>query len=119
MAWETPLPGMMVILVRGPVAVGQRADFIVPDMETPALAGVPDDSLLDALVFSSPGPRMQRVVVADVVALPELSADVDLLVEALAGFGAARRAEMIENGEPVTKPSDRKPSARRRKTASE
>lgn len=41
--------------------------------------------------------------------------DVDLLVEALAGFGAARRAAMLEAGDPVTKPSDRKPSARRRK----
>ncbi|MFC5728973.1 MULTISPECIES: uroporphyrinogen-III synthase [Nocardioides] len=41
--------------------------------------------------------------------------DVELLVEALAGFGAARRAAMVEAGEPVTKPSDRKPSARRRK----
>ncbi|WP_408897917.1 uroporphyrinogen-III synthase [Nocardioides sp. R1-1] len=41
--------------------------------------------------------------------------DVELLVEALAGFGASRRAAMIEAGEPVTKPSDRKPSARRRK----
>lgn len=41
--------------------------------------------------------------------------DVDLLVEALAGFGAERRAAMIEAGDPVTKPSDRKPSARRKK----
>ncbi|WP_435772050.1 uroporphyrinogen-III synthase [Nocardioides sp. SYSU DS0651] len=41
--------------------------------------------------------------------------DVELLVEALAGFGAARRAALVEAGEPVTKPSDRKPSARRRK----
>lgn len=48
----------------GGLAVGQRADFIVPDMETPALAGVGDEHLLDALVFSSPGARMLRVVVA-------------------------------------------------------
>lgn len=48
----------------GGLAVGQRADLIVPDMETPALAGVGDEHLLDALVFSSPGARMQRVVVA-------------------------------------------------------
>jgi uroporphyrinogen III methyltransferase/synthase len=41
--------------------------------------------------------------------------DVELLVEALAGFGAERRAALLEAGEPVTKPSDRKPSARRRK----
>jgi uroporphyrinogen III methyltransferase/synthase len=41
--------------------------------------------------------------------------DVELLVDALAGFGAARRAALLEAGEPVTKPSDRKPSGRRRK----
>lgn len=41
--------------------------------------------------------------------------DVDVLVEALADFGAARRQAMVEAGEPVTKPSDRKASGRRRK----
>ncbi len=40
--------------------------------------------------------------------------DVEVLVEALAGFGAARRAALVEAGEPVTKPSDRKPSGRRK-----
>jgi len=41
--------------------------------------------------------------------------DVDVLVDALADFGAARRAAMLEAGEPVTRPSERKPSARRSK----
>ncbi len=41
--------------------------------------------------------------------------DVDVLVEALADFGASRRAAMVDAGEPVTKPSDRKASGRRRK----
>lgn len=41
--------------------------------------------------------------------------DVDVLVEALADFGAARRQAMVDSGEPVTKPSDRKASGRRRK----
>ncbi len=41
--------------------------------------------------------------------------DVEVLVESLAAFGAARRAALLEAGEPVTKPSDRKPSGRRRK----
>lgn len=45
-------------------AVGQRADLCVVDAEAPALVGIPDDHLLDALVFSSPGARMQRVIVA-------------------------------------------------------
>ena len=40
--------------------------------------------------------------------------DVELLVDALADFGSSRRAEMVEAGQPVTKPSDRKPSSRRR-----
>jgi uroporphyrinogen III methyltransferase/synthase len=40
--------------------------------------------------------------------------DIDVLVDALADFGAARRAEMLEAGLPVTKPSDRKPSSRKR-----
>ncbi|MBF4163867.1 bifunctional uroporphyrinogen-III C-methyltransferase/uroporphyrinogen-III synthase [Nocardioides acrostichi] len=41
--------------------------------------------------------------------------DVEVLVEALADFGTARRAEFVEAGLPVTKPSDRKTTARRRK----
>ena len=41
--------------------------------------------------------------------------DVEVLVDALADFGAARRASLLEAGQPVTKPSDRKTSARRRK----
>ncbi len=40
--------------------------------------------------------------------------DVEVLVDALADFGAARRLAMVEADQPVTKPSDRKPSARRR-----
>ncbi len=36
------------------------------------------------------------------------------LADALAEFGAARRAEMVEAGQPVTKPSERRPASRRR-----
>jgi uroporphyrinogen III methyltransferase/synthase len=43
---------------------------------------------------------------------------VEDLVDALADFGAARRAALVEAGQPVTKPSDRKPSARRKATSS-
>ncbi|QIX28150.1 bifunctional uroporphyrinogen-III C-methyltransferase/uroporphyrinogen-III synthase [Nocardioides sp. JQ2195] len=46
------------------------------------------------------------------------SPSVEVLVDALADFGASRRADLIESGQPVTKPSDRKPSARRRATTS-
>ncbi|MBS41755.1 MAG: bifunctional uroporphyrinogen-III C-methyltransferase/uroporphyrinogen-III synthase [Nocardioides sp.] len=40
--------------------------------------------------------------------------DVDVLVSALADFGAARRVALLDAGEPVTKPSDRKPAGRRK-----
>jgi formimidoylglutamate deiminase len=43
---------------------GERADFVVVDQEAPELAGVPDDHLLDALVFSSPESRFKQVFVA-------------------------------------------------------
>jgi uroporphyrinogen III methyltransferase / synthase len=44
------------------------------------------------------------------------SPSVEVLVDALADFGGARRAAMIEAGQPVTKPSERRPSARRKAT---
>ncbi|WP_127479168.1 uroporphyrinogen-III synthase [Nocardioides pantholopis] len=45
--------------------------------------------------------------------------DVEELADALADFGAARRAALVEADQPVTKPSDRKPSARSRKVRAE
>src|SRR5690606_10793022 len=45
--------------------------------------------------------------------------DVDVLVDALADFGAARRVAMLEAGLPVTKPSDRKAAGRRKVAAKE
>jgi formimidoylglutamate deiminase len=47
----------------GGLAVGQRADFCVVDAQSPALAGVPPQHVLSALVFSSPEARMLRVCV--------------------------------------------------------
>jgi uroporphyrinogen III methyltransferase/synthase len=44
------------------------------------------------------------------------SPSVEVLVDALADFGAARRASFLEHGQPVTKPSERRPSARRKAT---
>jgi uroporphyrinogen III methyltransferase/synthase len=38
----------------------------------------------------------------------------EAIAEALAAVGASRRAEMLEAGLPVTKPSERKPTPRRR-----
>jgi uroporphyrinogen III methyltransferase/synthase len=39
---------------------------------------------------------------------------VEELADALADFGAARRAALLEGGEPVTRPSERRPSSRRK-----
>jgi len=39
---------------------------------------------------------------------------VEVLADALASFGAARRVAFLEAGEPVTKPSQRRPSSRRK-----
>jgi uroporphyrinogen III methyltransferase/synthase len=44
--------------------------------------------------------------------------DVDELVDALADFGAARRAELVDAGLPVTKPSERKAATRKKATSS-
>ncbi len=44
------------------------------------------------------------------------SPSVEVLVDALADFGATRRASLMESGQPVTRPSERRPSARRRAT---
>jgi formimidoylglutamate deiminase len=49
----------------GAIAVGNRADFLVLDEESPSLLGIPSDKLLDALVFSSPAARFSEVFVAD------------------------------------------------------
>jgi formimidoylglutamate deiminase len=48
----------------GTITLGQRADFLVLDDQTPALLGVPSENVLDALVFSSPDARFQQVFVA-------------------------------------------------------
>jgi formimidoylglutamate deiminase len=48
----------------GGLSTGQRADFMVVDPMSSALAGVPQDHLLDAIVFSSPGPAFSEVFVA-------------------------------------------------------
>jgi formimidoylglutamate deiminase len=54
----------------GGLAVGQRADFLVVDTRSDALLGVPQDHMLDALVFSSPDARFAEVYVAGERAAP-------------------------------------------------
>lgn len=48
----------------GGLKEGQRADFVVVDRDAHELAGIPDDHLLDALVFSSPESKWRQVYVA-------------------------------------------------------
>lgn len=48
----------------GGLKVGQRADFMAVDRDAPALLGVPDAQLLDALVFSTPHAGLRQVHVA-------------------------------------------------------
>jgi formimidoylglutamate deiminase len=48
----------------GGLRVGQRADFVVLEAHAPALLAVPDEHLLDALVFSSPAQPFRQVYVA-------------------------------------------------------
>lgn len=54
----------------GGLAAGQRADFLVVDTGSGALAGIPPDHLLDALVFSSPQAAFSAVFVAGQLAPP-------------------------------------------------
>jgi uroporphyrinogen III methyltransferase/synthase len=80
------------------------------------IAGKPHPSTVIAVI----GPATAKTAEehglrVDVVAA---TPDVDELVDALADFGAARRAEMLDAGQPVTKPSERKPSGRKKVTSS-
>jgi formimidoylglutamate deiminase len=46
----------------GQLVPGARADLLVLDREVPTLAGVPDDRLLDALVFQQPTGAVRHVM---------------------------------------------------------
>jgi len=43
---------------------GARADFLVLDTQVPGLLGIPDEYLLDALLFATQGPVLREVYVA-------------------------------------------------------
>ncbi|GAB3856640.1 bifunctional uroporphyrinogen-III C-methyltransferase/uroporphyrinogen-III synthase [Nocardioides maradonensis] len=77
------------------------------------IAGKPHPSTIIAVI----GPATAKTAEEHGLRVDVMSPvpDVEILAESLAGFGAARRAAFLEAGEPVTKPSDRKPSGRRRK----
>jgi uroporphyrinogen III methyltransferase / synthase len=80
------------------------------------IAGKPHASTVIAVI----GPATAKTAEEHGLRVDVLAAkpDVDELVDALADFGAARRAAMVEAGQPVTKPSERKPSSRKKATSS-
>ena len=79
------------------------------------IAGKPHPSTIIAVI----GPATAKTAEEHGLRVDVLAAkpDVDALVDALADFGASRRIAMVEAGQPVTKPSDRKPSGRRKTTS--
>jgi uroporphyrinogen III methyltransferase/synthase len=76
------------------------------------IAGKPHPSTIIAVI----GPATAKTAEEHGLRVDVLASapSVEVLVDALADFGASRRAALIESGQPVTKPSDRKPSARRK-----
>ncbi len=79
------------------------------------IAGKPHPSTIIAVI----GPATAKTAEEHGLRVDVLSPtpDVEVLVEALADFGAARRLAMLENGEPVTRPSERTASGRRKARA--
>ena len=75
------------------------------------IAGKPHPSTVIAVIGPATAKTAEEHGLRVDVLSPEPS--IEALTDALAGFGAARRAALVEAGQPVTKPSDRKPAARR------
>ncbi|MBA2955615.1 bifunctional uroporphyrinogen-III C-methyltransferase/uroporphyrinogen-III synthase [Nocardioides sp. MAH-18] len=79
------------------------------------IAGKPHASTIIAVI----GPATAKTAEEHGLRVDVLASkpDVEELVDALADFGATRRLALVESGQPVTKPSDRKASARRKAKA--
>ncbi|MDP3967144.1 MAG: uroporphyrinogen-III synthase [Nocardioides sp.] len=76
------------------------------------IAGKPHPSTIIAVIGPATAKTAEEHGLRVDVMAPKPS--VEDLVDALADFGAVRRTALIESGQPVTKPSDRKPSGRRK-----
>ena len=76
------------------------------------IAGKPHASTIIAVIGPATAKTAEEHGLRVDVMAPNPS--VEELVEALADFGAARRASLLESGQPVTRPSERRPSTRRR-----
>jgi uroporphyrinogen III methyltransferase / synthase len=80
------------------------------------IAGKPHPSTVIAVI----GPATAKTAEEHGLRVDVLAAkpDVDELADALADFGASRRAGLLDSGQPVTRPSERKPTTRRTKATS-
>ena len=80
------------------------------------IAGKPHASTVIAVI----GPATAKTAEEHGLRVDVLAAQpsVEDLVDALADHGATRRAAMVESGQPVTKPSERRPPSRRKATGS-
>src|SRR3954452_23330595 len=78
------------------------------------IAGKPHASTIIAVIGPATAKTAEEHGLRVDVLAPKPS--VEAVVDALADFGASRRAAMLEVGQPVTKPSERRPSARRKAT---
>lgn len=76
------------------------------------IAGKPHTSTIIAVIGPATAKTAEEHGLRVDVMAPNPS--VEELAEALADFGAARRAALVEAGQPVTKPSERRPAGRRR-----
>src|SRR6476661_4020524 len=78
------------------------------------IAGKPHTSTIIAVI----GPATAKTAEEHGLRVDVMAANpsTEEVVDALADFGAARRASLIESGQPVTRPSERRPSARRKAT---
>ena len=76
------------------------------------IAGKPHASTVIAVI----GPATAKTAEEHGLRVDVMAANpsVEALAEALADFGAARRASLVESGQPVTKPSERRPATRRK-----
>jgi uroporphyrinogen III methyltransferase/synthase len=76
------------------------------------IAGKPHASTIIAVIGPATAKTAEEHGLRVDVLAPNPS--VEELVDALADFGATRRASMLESGQPVTRPSERRPSTRRK-----
>ncbi|MCW2781124.1 MAG: bifunctional uroporphyrinogen-III C-methyltransferase/uroporphyrinogen-III synthase [Marmoricola sp.] len=76
------------------------------------IAGKPHASTIIAVIGPATAKTAEEHGLRVDVMAPEPS--IEALCDALGDFGAARRTAMLESGQPITKPSERRPASRRK-----